>query len=96
MIVVVLDLADLVEVLIVDMHIPIGGDINTMQVVHQFIFTFQIIVVMLMLDSKDIGLMDLGLVNGGDGLRVGEIQEVMGYILTLELVTNVMLGLMQT
>jgi hypothetical protein len=96
MIVVVLDLADLVEVLIVDMHILIGGDINTMQVVHQFIFTFQIIVVMLMLDSKDIGLMDLGLVNGGDGPRVGEIQEVMGYILTLELVTNVMLGLMQT
>jgi hypothetical protein len=96
MIVVVLGPADLVEVLIVDMLGVIGGDINTMQVVHQFIFTFQIIVVMQMLDSKDIGLMVLGLVNGGDGLLVGEIREVMEYIPMLELVILVMLGLMQT
>jgi hypothetical protein len=73
----------------------IGGDINTMQVVHQFIFTFQIIVVMQMLEFKDIGLMVVGLVNGGDGLLVGEIREVMEYILMLELVILVMLGLMQ-
>jgi hypothetical protein len=95
MIVVVLGPADLVEVLIVDMLGVIGGDINTMQVVHQFIFTFQIIVVMQMLEFKDIGLMVVGLVNGGDGLLVGEIREVMEYIPMLELVILVMLGLMQ-